>query len=187
MYPDRYRLPEVTAHLLARLERRRPGFARMDAPAEAELAADAQRGLAEIGAQFREIADDPGYWPRVEASFLQVALPRYLRLARERHALEARRFDLWRGGDLTSRAAYALAGLAVGLLGVRVRLPLFEVVAVLLFVLGPLIPDAQVWQHDRRHARALRAIVRDMQSEQATLQSYRTFETEEPQRLVEKA
>lgn len=186
MYPDRYRLPEVTAHLLAQLERRRPGFAALDEDAVRELEADVRRTLGEMGARFAEIADDPGYWRRVEQAFLSVALPRWLRIARERHALEARRFDLWRGGDLLSRAAYAAAGLAIGLVGVRLRVPLFEVVALLLLVLGPLIPDAQVWLHGRRHARALRDIVRDMENEQVTMLAYRPLDEQIP-RFEEKA
>src|SRR5689334_16040077 len=100
LYPERYRLRAVTRHVLELLERRRPALPRWDADAEHRLGEEAKTALRTAGQQFGELADDPGYWAQLERSVIDVALPRYFRLAREQSELEARKFDLWRGGDL---------------------------------------------------------------------------------------
>src|SRR5689334_8003687 len=49
VYPSRYRLPEVTAAVLAALERRRPGFAEWSSEVEAQLSAAADAALRDVG------------------------------------------------------------------------------------------------------------------------------------------
>jgi hypothetical protein len=166
LYPSQYHLPELTAHLVALLERRRAAVGAWDEATEAAFLEEAQAALAEAGAQFKEVADDPGYWRRVTEQCLGVALPRYLKLAREEHALEARAFGVWRGGDLLSRAAYAVGGLLTGALLLRTGLPRqLELLPLGFFIAGPLIPDLQTWLARRRYAKALAGLVKDMEEE----------------------
>lgn len=177
VYPERYQLPQVTDHVLALLERRRPGHRAWTEDTERALEADARTALAEIAQQFRQVAEDPAYWQRVERSVLTVALPRYLRLAKDHHALEQRGFGAWRGGDLVSRAAYAVLGLVAAAIVWRTPfLPKWlEPIPLAFFLFGPLLPDAQAWFAKRRHARALARLVGEMRDEQRQLEAYRPF------------
>jgi hypothetical protein len=173
LYPSQYQLPELTAHLVALLERRRAAVGAWDAATEAAFVEEARAALAEAGAQFREVADDPAHWQRVTEQCLTVALPRYLKLAREEHALEARKYGVWRGGDFLSRAAYAVGSLLVGALLLRTALPrAFETLPLVFFVGGPLIPDVQTWLARRRYARALATLVEDMRLEELDRSTY---------------
>lgn len=177
MYPDRYRLPQVTEHVVALLERRRPGFGAWGEEVERALTAEAKEALGEAGRQFAELAEDKGYWERLERSVLTVAVPRYLRLAREHHELQRRRYNLWRGGDLVSRAVYTLAGLVAAVVIARTPIPNWlEVVAIGLVLAGPFLPDMQEGYYERRYRRWLVELVGDMRAEQQQLEAYRPLE-----------
>jgi hypothetical protein len=166
VYPAQYQLAELTAHVVSLLERRRLAFEEWTQALEATLTTEAGAALAEAGRQFHEVADDPAYWARVEGQLLTVALPRYLRAARDQHALERRRYDVWRGGDVLSRASYAIGGLLVGVLVLRTALPdWLEPIPLAFFIGGPLLPDLQVWLAKRRYARQLAALVDEMRLE----------------------
>lgn len=180
LYPSQYQLHELTAHLVALLERRRAAVASWDEATEAAFLAEARGALAEAGTQFREVADDPHYWRQVSEQALTVALPRYLKLAREQHALEARKYGVWRGGDLLSRAVYAVGGLLAGVLLLRTGLPrAFELVPAAFFLGGPLIPDLQTWLARRRYAKALAGLVEDMRNEALDRAAYQPLGIDE--------
>lgn len=182
MYPDRYRLPQVTEHVVALLERRRPGFGAWGEEVEGGLLAEARQALEEVGRQFAELAEDTGYWQRLERSVLSVALPRYLRLAREHHELQRRGYGLWRGGDLVSRAVYTLAGLVAAVVIARTPIPdWLEPLAFALVLLGPFLPDMQEGYYERRYRRRLVELVVDMRAEQQQLEAYRPLEEALPQ------
>lgn len=177
MYPDRYRLPQVTEHVLALLERRRPGHEVWDDLAETQSVDEAKRALAEVELQFRELAEDPGYWERLEQAVLQVAVPRYLRLARDQHELEKRAYGTWRGGDLISRLTYAGIGLLGAVIVARTAIPdWLEPAPLALLLAGPFIPDLQEWFARRRYARKLTRLVDEMKDEQRQLEAYRSLE-----------
>jgi hypothetical protein len=181
LYPSQYQLGALSAHVVSLLERRRAGFETWDDASEAALLDEARRALAEAGQQFRELADDGPYWQRVTDQVLTVALPRYLKLARAQHELEQRKYDLWRGGDLLSRALYALGGLAVGVIVLRTALPdWLEPLPLTFFIGGPLLPDLQVWLAKRRYAKHLAALVEDMQQEQVDQGAYQPLGLEAP-------
>ncbi len=175
VYPDRYRPPEVTAAVLAALERRRPGFDAWSPTVEAQLAQAAEEALAEIGKQFAEVAADPAYWTRMESIIRGVVLPRYLLVAREHHALERRGYGLWRGGDALSRVAYGALGLVLALVVWRAAfLPKWlELLPLALLLFGPLIPDVQISTARRRYAKALDALLDAVRAEQAHVDTYR--------------
>ena len=174
MYPSRYQLKELTAHLLGLLERRREAFPQWSPEVEAKLTETAREALAEAGRQFFEIADDRPYWSRIETAVLEVALPRYFVLARQQQALEARKYGVWRGGDFISRVAYGAAGALIALVVSRTVLPKFlELLPVALLVFGPLIPDLQLWAARRQWRKRLTGLIDEMGDEQLQRELYR--------------
>jgi hypothetical protein len=180
VYPSQYQLSELTAHVVSLLERRRAAFEQWTGADEASLVEEARDALLEAGQQFRELADDPAFWQRVTEQVMTVALPRYLKLARAQHDLERRGYDLWRGGDLLSRALYAVGGLAFGILVLRTALPdWLEPLPLAFFVGGPLLPDAQVWLAKRRYRKQLDALVTDMKHEEADRRLYQPLGIDE--------
>ncbi len=177
MYPDRFRLPQVTEHVLAWLERRRPGFGAWDGEVEARLWAEARLALADVSRRFAEVAMDPGYWERLERSLFTVALPRYIQLAREHHELQRRKYGVWRGGDLLSRAAYTGGGLVAAVVIALTRVPdWMEPLPIALILFGPFLPDMQESFYERRYRRQLATLVRDMGVEQQQLEAYRPLD-----------
>lgn len=181
VYPSRYQLAELTAHLVALLERRRGAFAHWDAETEAALRAEAARALDEARQQFLELADDPAYWARTASTLDTVALPRYFLLAKDQHELEGRAFGIWRAGDLLSRAAYAAAGLAAALVVWRTAIPdWFEPVPLALILLGPLIPDFQAGMAKRRYRKGLDGLIHEMAQEQVQQSTYQPLGLDEP-------
>jgi len=173
VYPSQYHLPELTAHVVALLERRRLAFETFDAGCEAALKEATKEALDEAGKQFREVADDSAYWQRTTEALFEVALPRYLRVAKEQHALEKKGYGAWRGGDFISRASYAVAGLLLGFLILRTPIPdWFEPLPLALFIGGPFIPDVQAWLSKRRYAKQLVTLVEDMKAEATDRRAY---------------
>lgn len=179
-YPSQYQLHEVTAHVVALLERRRAAFEVWDEAGQAALTEAAKQALAEAGVRFREVADDEAFWARTTAAVLEVALPRYFKLAKEQHALEQRGYGAWRGGDFLSRAAYAGVGLVLGFVILRTPIPNWlEPIPLALFIGGPLIPDAQAWFAKRRYAKQLLSMLDDMKAEASARRAYQPLGIDE--------
>jgi hypothetical protein len=173
VYPSQYQLSELTAHLVALLERRRAAFDTWDEKAEATLLEAAREALVEAGRQFKEVADDAAYWARTTDTLLELAVPRYLRLAKEQHALEKKGYGAWRGGDFLSRTAFAAIGLVTGFIILRTAVPdWLEPLPLAMFIGGPLLPDAQAWFAKRRYAKQLLALVEDMKAEATDRRAY---------------
>jgi hypothetical protein len=180
VYPSQYQLPELTAHLVALLERRRAGVETWDEQAEATLLEAAKEALVEAGRQFREVADDAPYWQRTTEALLEVALPRYFRLAKAQHALEKQGYGAWRGGDFISRVVYAGIGLVGGFIILRTAIPdWLEPLPLALFIGGPLLPDAQAWFAKRRYSKQLLALVEDMKAEAIDRRAYQPLGVDE--------
>ena len=188
MYPTRYQLQELTAHVVAALERRREGYSEWTEKTEAELTAEAKAVLAEAGKQFAEVADDKPYWERTERTILTAALPRYFKLAKDEQAAEKNKYGIWRGGDLLSRAAYAVAGLVTSALVVRFgRIPAFDIAPLAFFIGGPLLPDVQIWNAKRKYRNRLSALVDDMREEAEARDQYRPMMEGMPAAVDEQA
>jgi hypothetical protein len=174
VYPSRYRLAELTEHVLALLERRREGYAEWNAEAEAKLTEAATEALAEAGRQFAEVADDKPYWKRIEETVLEAVLPRYFQAAKAEHELEKNKFNLWRGGDFISRVAYGGVALAAALVIWRSPIPDYlEALPLTFFVGGPLLPDLQIWFAKRRYRQKLGAVIESMREEDSAREQYR--------------
>ena len=176
MYPDRFRLPFLAGVLIAAAERRRPALGPWSPEAEEELRSAFHSELQDVRRSFLESFDDPAWFARVEEKLDEIALPRYLAEARRETELEQRGYGIWRRGDLLSRAVLALGGLCVGAFLVKapfIPIPTTWDLLILAFGLAaPLLPDLQMSVYRRRHRRALRAIVEDLQDAEAKLELY---------------
>ena len=188
MYPSRYRLAELTAHVLGLLERRREGSAEWNADAEAKLTEAATEALTEAGRQFAEIADDEAYWQRIEETVLTAVLPRYFQAAKAQHELEQHRYNLWRGGDFISRVAYGASGLLAAVIVWRTAIPDYlEPLPLAFFIGGPLLPDLQVWFARRRYRKVLGEVIEAMREEDSARAQYQPLMEGMPSTIDEHA
>ncbi|RPH68464.1 MAG: hypothetical protein EHM78_18755 [Myxococcaceae bacterium] len=184
MYPDRFRLPFLSGVLIAAAERRRPGLGPWSPQVEEQLRKAFDSELEDVRRSFLESFDDPTWFARVAEKIREIALPRYLVEARRETDLEQRGYGLWRGGDLVSRIVWGLGGFFLGVFLVRapfIPIPTtWDLLAFGLLLLCPFIPDAQIALHKRRHRRALRAIVEDLQDAEAKLELYQPLSSPDP-------
>jgi hypothetical protein len=186
VYPNRYRLAQLTAHVLGLLERRREGFPEWNDETEATLTQEAKAALGEAGLQFAEVAADQPYWQRIEHTVLTTVLPRYFQAAKEQHQLEKQKFNLWRGGDFISRVAYGGAGLLAALIVWRTAIPDFlEPLPLAFFIGGPLLPDLQIWFAKRRYRDRVSSIVGAMRDEDSAREQYRPLMEGQPSPIDE--
>jgi len=166
LYTDRFTLPFVAQVLIAAAERRRPGLGRWTPEVREELKKVFETEVAEVRARFLELFDDRPYWAKVERLLVEDCFDRYCALAERQTALEQRDYGIWRSGDLLSRVALGTLGVAVGSFLMRapfIHLPAAGDVVLYLGMLGtPLLPDLQVWMHQRRYRKGLGRIVEDM-------------------------
>jgi hypothetical protein len=176
MYPDRFRLPFLAGVLIAAAERRRPGLGPWSPEVEEQLRRAFASELDDVRRSFLESFDDPAWFARVEATLSEIALPRYLAEAKRQTNLEQRGYGVWRGGDLASRVILGLGGLLLGVFLVKapfIPIPTTWDLLILAMGLGaPFLPDLQIGLLKRRHRRALRAIVDDLQDAEAKLELY---------------
>ena len=176
MVPEKYRLAAVGRFLLEQFELRRPGIRDWSPQVESALREEVERELQIMEKQLRELGiDDQRYWQRVRRALDEILMPRYTALASAEVALAKRDYGIWRGGDLIARATFALAGFIVGVIALRVPYVPIEVkwFPALLFVLGPLLPDAVLWLHRRRWRKKLEELVLDLYRAGESLDTYR--------------
>lgn len=176
MYSDRYSLPFIGGVLISSMERRRPGLGPWSDKTRDELKKSFDAELAELRRGFFELFDDAPYWDKVEKSLREICFPRYCAEAEKQTALEGRQYGIWRGGDIVSRATYALGGLIVGILMVKIPFipipPTWDLFAFATMLGAPFIPDAQVALAKRRYNKSLKAIVSDLKATEEQLQLY---------------
>jgi hypothetical protein len=178
MVPEKYRLDAVGRFLVEAYERQRPGLTEWTPELEFELLKDSEAELSRMQIQCSELGtDDPAYWKRVRETLRTVILPRYAVLAKEELKLAKAGYHLWRNGDLIARAAFAGAGLLLGAAAVAIPwIPVTEkLVPLLLFVAGPLIPDAQLWFYRKRYQRRLEALFRDLKQAGKSWETYQSL------------
>jgi len=121
---QKFNFGAVTYAVLDDCEHRRRSWPPAGAPAA--MRAAAVEKLAEIRAAYDEMKGSALYWRALEREVLDTALPQYLPAAIEQTRLESTGYDVWRGGDLLARVAFALAALAVG--GIVIATPFIPIV-----------------------------------------------------------
>lgn len=176
MYSERFSLPFLASLLIAAAERRRPGLGPWTPQVRAELESVFRAELVEVKARFFELFDDKPYWEKLERNLMEVCFARYCTEAERQTRLEQNDYGIWRGGDLIARGVYAIVGLVVGIILVKVPwIPIpetWDLLIVALMILSPFLPDAQVWLAQRRFQKRVAAIVDDMAQAEAQQKLY---------------
>lgn len=170
-------LGAVVFEVLEDCEHRRRSFAAEEA--RAGLRSAATEKLAQIHAAYAERGGSDLYWRAVEREVLQTALPEYLPAAIEKTRLERTGYGVWRGGDLVARAAFALAGLAIG--GLIIAIPFIPIVedafAFALALAGWFSPELRRIPFELRHSKLLNRLVGEAEAYQRKQLRYLTAET----------
>src|SRR5947207_11072000 len=94
---------------------------------EREMKKVAHDKLAKIKAAYDEIGGAPAYWATLEKEVGTAVLPQYAHAAHRMNELELAHFEVWRGGDIAARAVFALGGLIIGSIIIKLPfIPIFE-------------------------------------------------------------
>jgi hypothetical protein len=156
-----YDYAQVVYVVLQECEHRRRSFE--EESFDTEAGACAAEKLAEIKAVYDESGGSAVYWEALEKEVDEVVLPQYIAAARMITEQERDSFGIWRGGDLGARFAFALAGLVIG--GIIIKMPFIpiyeDMFAFALTAAGFLYPDLKRFMHERRYMKVLNRIVAD--------------------------
>lgn len=156
----------VNFAVLHECEHRRRGL--IPEQLESSLLNIAREKLTEIRQSYVEAGGSESYWQALETEILQTTMPQYIAEAREKNRLEKNNYDLWRGGDLLSRAIFALVALTLG--GIIIALPfvpIFEdAFAFFLALMAWFYPELKRMMFEHRHARALNRMIVDAETYQ---------------------
>lgn len=186
-----YDYAQVAYVVLQECEHHRRSFE--ESTFDAEVRACAKEKLAEVKAAYDEFGGSAAYWEELEREVDEVVLPQYIAAARDKTELERNNFHIWRGGDLAARFAFALIGLLIG--SIIIKLPFIPIVedmfAFALMAGGFLYPDLKRFMFERRYMKVLNRLVADSARYQAngklhymTSQDIRkAFEPSDPRRL----
>jgi hypothetical protein len=128
---------------------------------ERELVDVARSKLALIHVSYMEAGGTASYWSALERDVMETTMPQYIAIAREKNRLEKSNYELWRGGDLVSRAVMALIALTIG--GIIVALPFIPIFedafAFFLALMAWFYPELKRMMFEHRHARALNQLI----------------------------
>ena len=156
-----YDYAQVVYVVLQECEHHRRSFD--DGSFDAEVRTCASEKLAEIKAAYDEFGGSADYWEALEKEVDEVVLPQYVAAAREITDQERNSFGIWRGGDLGARFAFALAGLVIG--SIIIKLPFIPIAedmfAFALTAAGFLYPDLMRFMYERRYTKVLNRLVAD--------------------------
>jgi hypothetical protein len=149
----------VNFAVLHECEHRRRGL--LPAHLDAALLDVARSKLAEVHDSYVEAGGTPSYWEALEHEVLETTMPQYIEAAREKNRLEKCNYELWRGGDLVSRAVMALVALTIG--GIIVALPFIPIFedafAFFLALVAWFYPELKRLMFEHRHARLLNRLI----------------------------
>jgi len=166
---DDFAMQKVAVDVLAHLERHRELAVREPG----ETAREVELALAPVRQAYLDSQLPLSYFEALERELLVVLPPAWRAVAVPFTALEARRFGLWRGGDLVARLVYVLGGLVLG--GLLVWLPFVPLWERWLpFAMaggGAWLPSAQIVWHRHRYARELGRIALRLGGAQAALEA----------------
>jgi hypothetical protein len=130
---------------------------------ERDIKKVAREKLARIKAAYDEVGGTPEYWSTLEREVGDAVLPQYAHAARRLNALEETHFGVWRGGDIAARGVFALGGLLIG--GIIIKLPfvpIFEdMFAFALTAACFIYPDIKRYMVERRYSKLLNRLVAD--------------------------
>jgi hypothetical protein len=153
-----YDFGSVVFVVLEECEHRRRGI-----DDEAHLADVAEKKLQQIRKAYDEFGGSAAYWQSLATEVVDTVMPQYIVAAKEMNALERTSFGVWRSGDPVARGTFALGGLLIGIM--IMKLPFVPIVeSVFAFALagaGALYPELKRFVHERRHVKLLNRLVTD--------------------------
>lgn len=163
---------QVTADVLAHLERRRPAIVGDDAAIRAEITA----ALEPVRREYAEYDLPARYLDALTAELLGTIPARWRQVAEPFTADERRGFGIWRHGDVVARLAFVGIGLLASVFAARI-LPSWQKWLPFLFTAGAWwLPDLQISSRRRRYAQQLGEIVAQMEQAQRQLERQVTTE-----------
>lgn len=159
---------QVTADVLAHLERRRPAIVHDNEAIRAEVHA----ALEPVRREYGELDLPARYLDALEKELMATIPARWRLIAEPFTADETRGFGLWRGGDVFARLGFLAIAAAIGFFVVWAPfIPIWE--KWLPFALGAgawWLPDLQTGFHRRRYSRQLGEIVLQMEKAQRQIE-----------------
>jgi len=167
-----YRLDSVAAALIERLEGARPSWQGDPDAARAGFSRIVDETL---DAAIAEYDDVLGGGPQAEILRRELTttfLPRYTRLALEQSVLEIAGYRAWRRGDPVARVLGGVGGLLFALLAVEVLHNPVAVLAFLVPLIVPFIPELRRAWFRRAYRAQLQAAVDDLSRIQDELERY---------------
>ncbi|MEA2327285.1 MAG: hypothetical protein QOE68_2244 [Thermoanaerobaculia bacterium] len=186
-----YDYAQVVYVVLQECEHHRRSFE--ESTFEAEVRTCATEKLAEVKRAYDEFGGSATYWETLEKEVDEVVLPQYVAAAQSMNELEADNFHIWRGGDLSARFVFALAGLIIGSIIILLPfIPIYEdMFAFALTAVGFLYPDLKRFMTERRYMKALNRLVTDSAKYQENSRLHymtsqdiqKAFEPNDPRRL----
>ena len=156
-----YDFGSVVFVVIEECEHRRRGFD--DDILEERLMETARAKLGKVKKAYDEFGGSPAYWKALETEVLETAMPQYIDQAQKMNELERTGFNVFRGGDVSARIIFTLAGLVIGsILVASPWVPLAEKLFAFVFAaVGFLYPDLKRYNYERRHAKVLNRLVTD--------------------------
>jgi hypothetical protein len=163
---------QVTADVLAHLERRRPAIVHDDAAIRSEVLA----ALEPVRREYADMDLPARYFDALENELLGAIPARWRQIAEPFTEEERRGFGVWRGGDVFARLLYVGVGLLASVFAARI-LPSWQKWLPFLFTVGAWwLPDLQAGSRRRRYAHQLGEIVAHMEQAQRQLERQVTTE-----------
>jgi len=149
----------VVYAVLQECEHRRRGFDAADFDDGIETCA--REKLRQIKAAYDEFSGSKSYWEALEKEVLETVIPQYTEPARIITALERSAWNVFRGGDIAARFAFAFCGLVVGSLIIAIPwIPIFEnMFAFALTAAAFFYPDIKRYFYERQFSKLLNKLV----------------------------
>ncbi len=164
---------------------------------EAGVEACANEKLAEIKGAYDEMKGSKSYWETLQKEVLRTVVPQYTGPALEITNLERNAWNVFRGGDIAARLAFALIGLVIGSLIIAAPfIPIVEdMFAFATTGIGFFYPDIKRYFYEHRYMKLLNKLVSESERYQHDARlSYTTwkeleesFEPEEQDGVVRHA
>lgn len=165
-----YRIDQVCADLIERLEGARPTFENDRAGAEAAFERIAREHVAAVLAEHDDLMGTPGWGVLLRREILETFLPRYTRLALDHNQLEAAGYHAWRKGDPVARVLMTFVALGGASLVYRFTHHPLSLGLFVIAMMVPFIPEIRRGWYRKRYRDLLQEVIDDMSRIQDSLE-----------------
>jgi len=121
----------------------------------------AREKLTQVKGAYDEFSGSKTYWDALEKEVMETVVPQYTEPARIITMLERSSWNVFRGGDIAARFAFAICGLIIGSLLIAAPfVPIFEdMFAFALTAGGFFYPDIKRYYYERQYTKLLNRLV----------------------------